>query len=538
MVQRAGVPASRGGAAAAPARKRPDVKPLRAGPQALATTAAQQQFLTLVEQASDGILLSNAQQQITHANSRICQLLGYEAEEIVGLDVLETYLPEEREQGRQRMVQMPPGTTMRFERLARRKDGSSVPVDVSVAWLPNGERQSVMRDVSEIRRAQEAARLEERRLRALVRISEFEAHSLQEMLDVALEEVVRLSDSVFGYIYYYDEDTELFTLHAWSAEVMESCSIPNPPTTYELARTGIWGEVVRQRRPIVVNDFVAAHPLKRGYPEGHAELTSYMSVPVLSRGRIVAVIGVANKAQPYTDLDVSHLTQMMDVVWKMAERRQAEDELQALAAELEVRVEQRTQEYEKANAELEAANTELAAANAELQKLLREEEGLQAELAYRALHDPLTGLANRAMFQERLNYALRISERGIGVLWIDLDRFKEVNDVFGHDAGDELLVAIADRLREMVRETDDIARMGGDEFAIVLPNVSETEGSMVADRILAALNDASALRLQVGASIGIGWQSPRAGGDGRALVKHADQAMYRAKAAGGGMALS
>jgi diguanylate cyclase (GGDEF)-like protein len=100
-----------------------------------------------------------------------------------------------------------------------------------------------------------------------------------------------------------------------------------------------------------------------------------------------------------------------------------------------------------------------------------------------------------------------------------------------------MLVAVADRLRDVVRETDDIARMGGDEFAIVLPNVIESEARMVADRILNALSDRDAFRLQMGASLGIGWQR-NATGDGRALIRRADEAMYRAKATGGGMTVT
>jgi diguanylate cyclase (GGDEF)-like protein len=88
----------------------------------------------------------------------------------------------------------------------------------------------------------------------------------------------------------------------------------------------------------------------------------------------------------------------------------------------------------------------------------------------------------------------------------------------------------------VVRETDDLARMGGDEFAVVLPNVIESEAEMVGDRVLAALTDRDAFRLQMGASVGVGWQR-NVTGDGRVLVRRADQAMYRAKAAGGGMSV-
>jgi len=195
-------------------------------------------------------------------------------------------------------------------------------------------------------------------------------------------------------------------------------------------------------------------------------------------------------------------------------------------------------------AELERTRTELATvrasamtAEAELERMRIEYDALRARVADNAHHDPLTGLANRSRFQERLDHAMEVGERGVAVVWIDLDHFKEINDIFGHGVGDEMLVAVADRLREIVRESDDIARMGGDEFAIVLENVTEPEAVAVARRALDALNDSAAFRLQLGASVGVSWQR-RAAGDGRGLVRRADEAMYRAKAAGGGLKLA
>jgi diguanylate cyclase (GGDEF)-like protein len=177
--------------------------------------------------------------------------------------------------------------------------------------------------------------------------------------------------------------------------------------------------------------------------------------------------------------------------------------LRRLVEDLAARVDRRTQELERTHAEYERAHAELEAVNDELQKLPLEQERLQAELAYRALHDPLTELANRSMFGERLDRALNDGGRGVAVLWIDLDDFKEINDIFGHEVGDELLMAVADRLRDIVRETDDIARMGDDEFVIVLPNVAQNEARMVGQRVLDALIDPEAFRLQVRASLGV-----------------------------------
>jgi diguanylate cyclase (GGDEF)-like protein/PAS domain S-box-containing protein len=506
---------------------------LHLDPILVALADSERHFRTLIEQAADGIVVVDAGDRITLANSRACEMLGYSATDVVGLDLLETYRPVDREMGRQTLNQAP-GTSMRFERMLRRRDGSSTPIDVSVAWLRDGERQLIMRDVTARQRAETAQLAEERRLRSLLRISEVECQSVPELLNVTLAEVVALSDSAFGYIYAFDETTGVFTLHSWSREATQASQIADPRWTNELAMSGIWAEVESQRRPIVVNDLGPAGGADQGPSGGSVPVARFMTIPVISRGQIVAVVGVANKADPYTDADVSQLTQIMDVVWKIADRQQSEDRLRLFAEQLEAHVEQRTQEFERTHAELETANLEIAAANQELQALLREQERLQSELAHRALHDPLTGLANRTMFQERIDQAFRVSERGVAVLWIDLDHFKEVNDIFGHEVGDEMLLAVADRLREVVRETDDIARMGGDEFAIVLPNVVESEAQVVGERVLAALADRDAFRLQVGASVGVGWQR-NASGDGRALIRRADQAMYRAKAAGGGM---
>jgi diguanylate cyclase (GGDEF)-like protein/PAS domain S-box-containing protein len=507
---------------------------LHLDPILVALADSERHFRTMIEQAADGIVVVDSIGRITLANSRACEMFGYSHAEIVGLDLLDTYLPEDREIGRHSLNQAP-GASMRMERMLRRRNGSTIPIDVSVAWLGNGERQLIMRDVTARQLAEEAQLAEERRLRSLLRISEVECASVPDLLNVTLAEVVALSESAFGYIYAYDALTGEYTLHSWSRDMYEASQIADPKWTYEVARSGIWDEVEAQRKPIVVNE-LPVRAQDGASVDDVAPVARFMTIPVISHDEIVAVVGVANKAGPYTDTDVRQLTQIMDVVWKIADRQQTEERMRQFAEQLESRVEQRTRDFELAHAELEAANTEIAAANQELQTLLSEQERLQNELAHRAFHDPLTGLANRTMFQERLDYAFRISERGVGVLWIDLDHFKEVNDIFGHEVGDEMLVAVADRLRDVVRDTDDIARMGGDEFAVVLPNISEIEARTVGERVLIALSDRDAFRLQVGVSVGVGWQR-NAVGDGRALIRRADQAMYRAKAAGGGQSI-
>ena len=163
----------------------------------------------------------------------------------------------------------------------------------------------------------------------------------------------------------------------------------------------------------------------------------------------------------------------------------------------------------------------------------------QERLHFLAHHDALTELPNRVLFTDRLAHALAQARRRAGtlaVLFLDLDRFKVINDTLGHDVGDRLLQEIARRLRGCLREGDTIARLGGDECGILLEDLAgPADVSLVADKILAALHGPVRLdehELHVTASLGIALY-PGDGEDARTLLKHADVAMYRAKAAGG-----
>jgi PAS domain S-box-containing protein len=108
---------------------------------------------------------------------------------------------------------------------------------------------------------------------------------------------------------------------------MKVCSVREPMTVYELNKTGIWGEVVRQRRPIKVNDFTAPNPLKKGTPEGHAPMKNFMSIPVFHNQEIVAVVGMANKKYDYDDNDILQLELLMENVWKIVMVKRTEDKL-------------------------------------------------------------------------------------------------------------------------------------------------------------------------------------------------------------------
>ncbi|MFA5322841.1 MAG: PAS domain S-box protein, partial [Smithella sp.] len=198
---------------------------------------------------------------------------------------------------------------------------------VGKADQEHGKILGVFQNITERKRAEEQIRLNETRLISLLNIMQHRSETTQEFLDYALQEAIQLTQSKIGYIYLYHEDRRQFVLNAWSKDVMKECSITNPQTCYELERTGVWGEAVRQSKPIILNDFQAPHPLRKGYPEGHAHLSKFATVPVRKDDKIVAVVGVANKENDYDEGDVLQLTLLMDTVWKSLDIKQAEEAL-------------------------------------------------------------------------------------------------------------------------------------------------------------------------------------------------------------------
>lgn len=155
-----------------------------------------------------------------------------------------------------------------------------------------------------------------------------EYDSVADWLDYVLNEMIRMTDSQFGYIYLFDEATNELRLNSWSRGVMEECLVSEKNTVYQLEKTGIWGEVIRQRKSMIVNDFNKSNPLKKGYPEGHVKLEKWMAVPVFEDNKIVATVGLANRPEDYDDNDIHQVTALMSGVWNMIERFQYREELE------------------------------------------------------------------------------------------------------------------------------------------------------------------------------------------------------------------
>ncbi|WP_344867149.1 putative bifunctional diguanylate cyclase/phosphodiesterase, partial [Planomonospora alba] len=172
---------------------------------------------------------------------------------------------------------------------------------------------------------------------------------------------------------------------------------------------------------------------------------------------------------------------------------------------------------------------------AELSRALEEQNALQQLLSHRTMHDPLTGLANRALFTDRLEQATarRSPLARHALLLLDLDGFKHVNDSYGHPVGDQLLVQAGRRLRAVVREADTLARFGGDEFAVLLEDITSEEAGEVAQRVVETVSEGFTVggrSLHVTASVGLHMIAEAM--EAQEALRDADLALYAAKAAG------
>lgn len=172
-----------------------------------------------------------------------------------------------------------------------------------------------------------------RGLEAISDILSRDASSPESFLDGVLEDVIELTGSQIGYIYHYDESSRQFFLSSWSNAAMDGCKIVQRQTVYQLDHTGLWGEAVRRREPVVVNDF-STEPGRKGLPMGHMELRRFLTIPVVVAHEIVGVVGVANKEAEYDEVDVLHLTVMAGAAWKSMLSWKSENDYRTLFREM------------------------------------------------------------------------------------------------------------------------------------------------------------------------------------------------------------
>ncbi|AKB34433.1 sensory transduction histidine kinase [Methanosarcina siciliae HI350] len=194
--------------------------------------------------------------------------------------------------------------------------------------------QGILLDITQRKKAEVAQRLNASRLEALVKLDQMAGASLKEITDFAREEAVRLTGSKLGYLAFMDAYESTLVMHSWSDSAMEECSIEDKQFIYPVKSMGLWGEAVRQRKPIITNDYPAPNLLKKGYPKNHVHLIRHLNIPVFDGKRIVAVAGVGNKEENYDESDVRQLTLLMQGMWQLIQRKQLEEALRTYSGEL------------------------------------------------------------------------------------------------------------------------------------------------------------------------------------------------------------
>ncbi len=184
-----------------------------------------------------------------------------------------------------------------------------------------------MEDITEQKRAEERQDRLRANLAALWGLAQMVDTDLKSLCDFVLEEIVERTESRYGFYGFMNDDESVFTLHAQSSGAMKDCAVQDRSIEFPIEKAGLWGNAVRNRKPLIINDYEKDHPGKKGIPAGHISLKRLMVVPVFSDGRIVAVGAVANKETEYLDSDVDQIRGFMANSQLILDRKQAEETL-------------------------------------------------------------------------------------------------------------------------------------------------------------------------------------------------------------------
>ncbi len=456
-------------------------------------------FGAALNSVPDGLILCNPDREIVRCNPGVTRIFGYAPEELQGRKTVVLYASEEEHerQGRLRFNRGAEENLQPYVVSYARKDGSRFSGETlgTVIKSPAGEvlgYLGAIRDITVRRQAEEALQRELDINRSIAELSRLllSPSTAEEISLAILEKAKILTGSRHGFVGHVDPVSGHLVCPTMSHEVWEGEPLPAKDVVFS-SFSGLWGVVLRERRPLLSNQ-PQQHPHSSGVPEGHVPIRRFLGVPAVDEDACLGVLILANAETEYQEKDQELLERL-------------------------------------------AAIYALALKNKWSAEAISQNEDRFKHLAH---HDSLTQLPNRLLFNDRLYHAMskaRRSGRQAALLFFDLDRFKIINDSLGHEIGDQVLKAVAQRLQGLVRASDTVARFGGDEFVILLEEVQDAASvATFANKVLVALAaplEVKGHELFVTTSIGISL-FPNDGEDGEALIKSADVAMFRAKEKG------
>ncbi len=270
------------------------------------------------------------------------------------------------------------------------------------------DRQTLAMRISE-----EALKLDEARLEALLKLAQMSGASELDIANFALEEAVRLTGSEVGWMGALDEGGSLVTLYNFSSRAMQECGVIGRPHSFNLKNAGIWAQPVFRRGPVVINDYPAPNPAKKGFPEGHMELRNFLAVPVFDDGRVVAVAEVGNKNTDYDWSDVRQLTLLMGGVWPIILRKRAEEALRQAKLQAELYVDLMGHDINNMN-QIAIGFLELGLQTLDAEKALTEKHRY-------LLEKPIDTLHNSALLIKNVKKLKNAQAGGLAIKPIDLD---------------------------------------------------------------------------------------------------------------------
>ena len=253
------------------------------------------EFKRIFEVNPDLLSVVDVETGVVKRNQAWMEMLGYSGEKLRQLKMLALIHPEDKTATETVLKNLADGQVVSFINRYRHRNGAYHYLE----WRVQCYGQQLFaagRDItSEVKNKEELkVKLEVARL--LLELGEAQYTAVEDLLDGVLERVIALTKSQLGYIFLCDEEEKEISLHSWSQAVHASCAIKEE-RVYSLSHVSLWGEVVRQHKEVVVNDYNATSLPKHGFPAGHVAIEKFLSIPVIDRGKIVAIVGLANKSR-------------------------------------------------------------------------------------------------------------------------------------------------------------------------------------------------------------------------------------------------